>query len=163
MKEVTVDPHLVADRALGLERKSRRGHRLKVYLPLALILAGLVFLVIRGLSNSLVYFHTVDEVLSMEGKLGNSSFRLEGVVVPKSVHTNSVGGVDFRVSGADGRQISVIDSANPPELFQPNLPVVLVGNLSHGIFYSNEIMVKHSASYIAAHPSRVASVGGKKI
>lgn len=163
MKEVTVDPRLVADRALGLERKSKKGRRLRVYMPLALILLGLVFLVVRGLSNSLVYFHTVDEVLTMEGKLGTSTFRLEGVVVPKSVRTNGVGGVDFRVSGTGGKEISVVDSANPPELFQPNLPVVLVGNLSHGIFYSNEIMVKHSASYIAAHPSRVASVGGKKI
>lgn len=163
MKQVSVDPSLVTDRATGFERRTGRGRRLKVYLPLALILLGLAFLVVRGLSNSLVYFHTVDEVLTMENKLGGSTFRLEGVVVPHSVHTNGVGGVDFRVSGTSGRQISVIDSANPPELFQPNLPVVLVGNLSHGIFYSNEIMVKHSASYIAAHPSRVASVGGKKI
>ncbi len=163
MKEIAVDPRLVADRATGLERTSRRGRRIRVYLPLAVIVVGLIFLVVRGLSNSLVYFHTVDEVLSMEAKLGSSTFRLEGVVVPKSVHTNNVGGVDFKVSGSSGKEISVIDSANPPELFQPNLPVVLVGNLSHGIFYSNEIMVKHSASYIAAHPSRVASVGGKKI
>ena len=163
MSEVVVDPLLVANRAIGQGRRPRRGRRVKVYLPLVVILVALVFLVVRGLSNSLVYFHTVNEVLTMENKLGATTFRLEGVVVPKSVHTNGVGGVDFRVSGSGGKEISVIDSANPPELFQPNLPVVLVGNLSHGVFYSNQIMVKHSASYIAAHPSRVASVGGEKI
>ncbi|KJF15676.1 cytochrome c-type biogenesis protein CcmE [Acidithrix ferrooxidans] len=157
---------LLNDRAIfepPLPKRAKRRRALKIWSPFVVLALALGFLLVRGLGNALVYFRTVDETLSMEATLGTSTFRLEGVVVPQSVTTNNQGGVDFQVSGVDGRRISVIDSANPPQLFQANLPVVLVGYLSHGTFYSNQIMVKHSSSYIAAHPSRVASLGGKKL
>lgn len=141
----------------------RRSHRLKIYLPTVVIAAALAFLVFQGLGNSLVYFRTVDEALSMRASLGSTTFRLEGVVKPGTVKRTTAGGVDFEVMGADRRTIDVLDTANPPELFQPNLPVVLVGHFSGQVFLSNEIMVKHSANYIAAHPSRVATVNGKKL
>ncbi|MDA8397603.1 MAG: cytochrome c maturation protein CcmE [Actinomycetota bacterium] len=141
----------------------RRKKRLRVWLPILVIAAALGFLIAKGLGNSLVYFRTVDEALAMKATLGTSTFRLEGVVKPHTVTTNASGGVDFEVIGQDGRTIAVHDTANPPELFQPNLPVVLVGHFQGSYFLSDQIMVKHSANYIAAHPNRVATVNGKKL
>jgi cytochrome c-type biogenesis protein CcmE len=137
--------------------------RLRVWVPILVIAAALGFLIAKGLGNSLVYFRTVDEALALKAKLGTTTFRLEGVVKPHTVTTNSSGGVDFQLVGQDGRTISIVDTANPPELFQPNLPVVLVGHFQGNHFLSDQIMVKHSANYIAAHPNRVATVNGKKL
>lgn len=166
MLEKDTVAELLANRpnATASIRGSRFGNkRLRLWLPLVVLGIALVFLITKGLGNSLVYFHTVDEAIAMKATLGSTTFRLEGVVVPGTVHSNSQGGVDFSVSGADGKRIYVIDSKNPPELFQPNLPVVLIGNFSGSAFLSTQIMVKHSSSYIAAHPDRVTSVGGKKL
>ena len=144
-------------------RRSRRSQRLRVWLPILVIVAALGFLIFKGLGNSLVYFHTVDEALAMKATIGTTTFRLEGVVEPHTVTDNRQGGVNFELLGQDGKTIPIVDTANPPELFQPNLPVVLVGHFSGNRFLSDQIMVKHSATYIAAHPNRVASVGGKKL
>ena len=141
----------------------RRKRRLRVWVPILVIVAALGFLIAKGLGNSLVYFRTVDEALALKAKLGATTFRLEGVVKPHTVTTNSSGGVDFQLVGQDGRTIAIVDTANPPELFQPNLPVVLVGHFQGSHFLSDQIMVKHSANYIAAHPNRVATVNGKKL
>jgi cytochrome c-type biogenesis protein CcmE len=51
-------------------------------------------------------------------------------------------------------------------MFRPGLPVVVVGHFvgnSDG-FASDQIMVKHSQQYIAAHPGRVkvVSKSGKR-
>ena len=137
--------------------------KLRIWVPILIIAACLAFLIFKGLGNSLVYFHTVDEALSMKSTIGSSTFRLEGVVQAHTVKTNQQGGVDFELLGQDGRTIPIVDTANPPELFQPNIPVVLVGHFSGSNFLSDQIMVKHSANYIAAHPGRVASLGGKKL
>ena len=43
------------------------------------------------------------------------------------------------------------------------MPVIVVGHFasaSSSTFLSDQIMVKHSASYIAAHPSRVRAGDG---
>jgi cytochrome c-type biogenesis protein CcmE len=47
-------------------------------------------------------------------------------------------------------------------MFKPGLPVVVVGHFvgSTNLFASDEIMVKHSAAYIAAHPDRVKPSSG---
>ena len=147
----------------GSDHRRARNRRFRVWVPIFVVLAALGFLIFKGIGNSLVYFRTVDEALTMRSTLGTETFRLEGVVQPGSVQTNSQGGVDFQLVGQDGKTISVVDTANPPELFQPNLPVVLVGHFSSTVFLSDQIMVKHSANYIAAHPDRVASIGGKKL
>ena len=142
---------------------NRKRSKVRLWLPLAVLALALVFLITKGLGNSLVYFHTVDEAIAMRASLGSTTFRLEGVVVGGTVHTNSQGGVNFFIRGADGKEIYIKDSANPPELFQPNLAVVLVGNFSGMVFMSDQIMVKHSATYIAAHPNRVSTLNGKKL
>ena len=44
---------------------------------------------------------------------------------------------------------------DPPELFQPGIPVVLEGRWSGDHFASDRIMVKHSEQYKAGNPDRV--------
>ena len=129
-----------------------------------LLLAGVVvlgaigFLVYRGLGNSIVYFKTADEAVASRAQLGTRDFRIEGVVVPGSVQP-SPNDVSFTIA-SKGVQVPVVNQGSPPEMFQPNIPVVLEGHFAGQQFVSNQIMVKHSAVYIGQHPGRVTAPDG---
>lgn len=145
------------------EPGARRRRRTRVRLALvgAVLVGALVFLLFEGVGNSLNYYETVDQALSHKSSLGSSDFRLEGLVVPGSVRRTSRG-ADFMVSGSKG-QVPVQNIGSPPQLFKANLPVVVVGHFasaSSHVFVSDQIMVKHSANYIAAHPNRVRAPNG---
>jgi cytochrome c-type biogenesis protein CcmE len=124
----------------------------------ALLAAALVFLLVEGVGSSLDYFDTVNQALAHRAQLGTTTFRLEGNVVPGSIHSTKVG-TDFRMcQGA--HVVAVVNTGSPPTLFQNNIPVVVVGHFSSDTsrqFESNTIEVKHSATYTAQHPNRVAA------
>jgi cytochrome c-type biogenesis protein CcmE len=147
----------VASAATARRRRTRR----RVMVVFALLAAALVFLLVEGLGSSLDYFDTVDQALSHRAQLGTSSFRLEGNVVPGSILSTATG-ADFRLcQGAN--VVDVVNTGNPPALFQSNIPVVVVGHFSSDTsrtFVSNTIMVKHSATYTAQHPNRVRVTAG---
>jgi cytochrome c-type biogenesis protein CcmE len=118
-------------------------------------------LLVEGLGSSLDYFDTVDQALAHRGTLGTSTFRLEGLVVAGTIRRTAVG-TDFTVSEGI-EQVSVDNVGSPPELFAQNIPVVVVGHFAGSgseLFLSNQIMVKHSPDYIAAHPNRVKAPNG---
>ena len=52
------------------------------------------------------------------------------------------------------RRRSVLD------LFQPNIPVVVVGHFSGSSFVSDQLIVDHSAQYVQQHPNRVKAPNG---
>ena len=128
-----------------------------------LLAAAVGLLLYKGLLSSLDYFDTVDQALDHRAQLGTSSFRLEGVVDAHTIRASSTG-TWFSISGADGRRVQVRNAGSPPLLFQPNIPVVVVGHFATStsdVFVSDQIMVKHSSTYIAAHPGRVRGPNGK--
>ena len=134
----------------------RRRTKRRIMAVFALLAAALVFLLVEGLGSSLDYFDTVNQALAHRAQLGTSTFRLEGNVVPGSIRSTATG-ADFRLcQGAN--VVNVVNTDSPPQLFQSNIPVVLVGHFSSDTsrtFLSNTIMVKHSATYTAQHPGRV--------
>ncbi|MGH9028754.1 MAG: cytochrome c maturation protein CcmE [Acidimicrobiales bacterium] len=135
-------------------------------MPWRLAVVGIVlvsafgFLLVKGLSGSLNYFETVDQALSHRAMLGTQTFRLEGLVVPGTVHRTR-GGVSFVAAGTHER-IAVTNTSNPPQLFQPDIPVVVVGHFSGSIFVSNQIIVDHTSQYIEQHPNRVKAPNGTR-
>ena len=82
-------------------------------------------------------------------------------MVPGSIVSTATG-ADFRLcQGA--KVVDVVNTGNPPALFQSNIPVVVVGHFTSDTsrkFESNTIMVKHSATYSAQHPNRVRATAG---
>lgn len=119
------------------------------------------FLLVKGLGSSLNYFETVNQAVHHRTSLGTSDFRLEGTVDPGTVKRTNLGASFYVSSGND--RVYVVNTGSPPELFQPTVPVVVVGHFSSDTsmtFLSNQIMVKHSASYIQAHPNRVRAGNG---
>jgi cytochrome c-type biogenesis protein CcmE len=141
---------------------SRARARRRSVVVLALVAAGVLALISQGLLHSLNYFETVDEALANRASLGTSVIRLEGVVAAHSIERTS-SGTAFTLRGGDGRRVVVRASGSPPQLFQANIPVVVAGHFAsaHSLtFLGTQILVKHTSSYIAAHPHRVRAPNG---
>ncbi len=141
---------------------TRSRSRRRSLVVLGLVVAGILALLSQGLLHSLNYFETVDEALAQRATLGTRVIRLEGVVAPHSV-TRTARGTDFTMTGGGGRRVTVRAEGSPPQLFQANIPVVVVGHFASATsdtFLGTQILVKHSSSYIAAHPKRVRAPNG---
>ncbi len=144
-----------------------RGSKVRPRLRLAMvgivILGAVGFLLVKGLGSSLDYFKTVDQAKASETQLGTTVFRLEGIVKPGSISQSTLGAT-FTLTQGSG-SIHVVNRGSPPQLFKATMPVIAVGHFAadgSGIFLSNQIMIKHSASYIAQHPKRVTAGDGSK-
>lgn len=142
--------------------RARRETRRRLRLIFFVIALAIGFLLYKTLSGAVTYFKTVDQALSSRSVLGNADFQLEGVVLAHSISHPDATTVDFAIGGSAHNKISVTNFGEPPELFQADVPVVLVGHFvgASDRFSSDQILVKHSNSYIAAHPARVRAPNG---
>lgn len=123
------------------------------WLAAVVVLGALGFLVFQGLGNATLYFRTADEAVAQRAELGDRRFRIEGDVVAGTV--SQVGqDVAFRIV-SKGVEVPVTHRGDPPELFQPGIPVVLEGRFHGEGFASDRILVKHSETYVADNPGRV--------
>jgi cytochrome c-type biogenesis protein CcmE len=109
---------------------------------------------VQGLSNATEYFKTADQAVADRAHLGSRQFRIEGTVQNDVRRTGKL--TDFSIY-ANGVSVDVTDSNDPPQLFKPGIPVVLEGHWAGAYFSSDLIMVKHTASYVEAHPDRLKS------
>ncbi len=142
--------------ASGGPRTAHRRKQVRLLVAALLIAGSLAFVIVQGLGSALVYFQTADEAVAHRAQLGNQNFNIEGAVVPGSIHRNGET-VDFQIASG-GVTVPVHSSGSPPQLFAAGVPVVLQGHFAAGdLFLSSQIMVKHSAQYVAAHPNRVKS------
>jgi cytochrome c-type biogenesis protein CcmE len=138
----------------------RRGKRRTIGVLVVLAIAVLALLS-QGLLHSLNYFETIDQAMSSRVKLGTTTFRLEGVVKPHTIDRTSLG-ASFWMTGGK-KEIFIDAHGSPPQLFRSNIPVVVEGHFtseSSDKFIATQILVKHTASYIAAHPKRVKAPNG---
>lgn len=155
-------PEPTIDLAPVAPPKSSSSSRRRTVLVLAVLALAIMGLLSQGLLHSLNYFDTVDQVLANRAKIAMTTIRLEGVVKPHTIVRTS-SGASFWVTGSGSNQVYVISNGTPPQLFQANIPVVVVGHFSSKTsltFEGNQIMVKHTASYIAQHPTRVKAPNG---
>jgi cytochrome c-type biogenesis protein CcmE len=139
----------------------RGGSTRRLWVAGVVIVAALGFLLFKGLTSAITFFKTANEAVADRAQLGNSVFQLEGTVVRGTVHR--AGGDVYRfVVESSKVKVQVENSGDPPQLFRPGLPVVVVGHFvgSSDLFASDQIMVKHSQSYIAEHPNRVKAADG---
>jgi cytochrome c-type biogenesis protein CcmE len=142
----------------GGQPRRRRATPWRLWVVGAILVGAFAFLLVEGLGSSLNYFETVDQALAHKTMLGTQTFRLEGLVVPGTVH-RIPGGVQFVAAGTVHR-VDVVNHGNPPQLFQPDIPVVVVGHFSGSTFISDQLIVDHTANYVQAHPNRVRAPNG---
>ena len=145
---------VTSDSAVGV---SRRRPRLRVVVAVALVLGALGFLMWKGLDDASVFFYNADEAVDQRDELGERRFRLQGTVVDGTVTETGVG-VAFVVTFG-GVDADVAHVGNPPELFQPDIPVVLEGQWDEETFVSDRIMVRHSSEYESENEDRLRDAG----
>ena len=133
--------------------RTQLANKRRVYLATAIIVAGLGFLLFQGLGSATVYFKTADEAVAQKAKLGTHRFRVEGVVREGTVRQTG-NDVAFTIS-SNNVDVAVVNQGSPPELFKPDIPVVLEGRWAGEHFASDRIIVKHSETYRAEHQDRV--------
>jgi cytochrome c-type biogenesis protein CcmE len=141
------------------KKSSSRRRSIVVVAVLALAVGGLLA---QGLLGSLNYFKTVDEAMGQRRAIGTSEIRLEGVVERHSVH-RALDGATFYLDGRHRHEVHVRAYGQPPQLFRGGIPVVVVGHFTSATstsFVAHQIMVKHTADYVAAHPDRVRAPDG---
>ena len=131
------------------------------YVVVGLVLVGaLGFLLLKGLGSALNFYIPADQAVAQKATLGDKTINLEGVVAPGSIHS-TIDGVNFVVTSGVVH-LAVHNTSSPPQLFQGNIPVIAVGHFQGDTFVSDQILVKHSSTYIAQHPSRVTAPNGSK-
>jgi cytochrome c-type biogenesis protein CcmE len=138
----------------GPRRRAGLGTRRQRIVALVVILGALGFLVFRGLTNATEYFKTTTEAVAQRAHLGSEDFRIEGTVEDDVRDFGST--VHFTIYGGC-TAVNVISTGSPSALFKPGIPVVLDGHWSGVTYMSDLIMVKHTASYVEAHPDRLQS------
>ena len=138
-----------------------RSKRIAILGTLGVLAIALVFMAYQGLNNATVFFRNVDEAVAERDELGDRRFRLQGSVVPGSVEPDG-SSVRFVVEHG-GVETEVVHAGDPPELFQPDIPVVLEGSWSDegDWFASDRILVKHSEDYEADNPERTDDYVGE--
>ena len=133
-------------------RTRRRGSPIAVVVLVVLVLAA-GFVLVRGLRDATVFFYRADEAVARRDELGERRFRLQGTVLEGVARSGEA--VRFAVE-ANGVAVDVDHQGDPPELFEPGIPVVLEGHWEGDRFASDRILVKHSSEYKAENPDRVA-------
>lgn len=135
---------------------ARRGRSPLVYGALLAAVLGLGVVVWQGLTSASLYFYNADEAVEQREALGDKRFRLQGTVLGETIEQTG-DGVEFTVA-YDGVRVDVRHRGDPPELFQPGIPVVLEGRWARAgeHFDSDTIKVKHSESYQADNEDRLA-------
>jgi cytochrome c-type biogenesis protein CcmE len=142
--------------------KTKSSSRRRSIGVLVVLAAAIIALLSQGLLHSLNYFDTVDQAFAARAKIGTSTIRLEGVVKPHTI-TRTSRGASFWITGSGSREVYVISRGTPPQLFQANIPVVVEGHFTtrrSTTFDGTQILVKHTATYIAQHPRRVKAPNG---
>jgi cytochrome c-type biogenesis protein CcmE len=138
--------------------KRRRG--LPAVIALIAVVAALGFIAVKALGDASLFFYNADEAVAQRDDLGDDRFRLQGTVVEDSVDETD-DGVTFQVEFNDVT-VDVVHRGDPPELFQPDIPVVLEGTWDGEAFASDRILVKHTSEYEAENEDRLqdADEGG---
>ena len=126
---------------------------------LCVLALAILALLSQGLLHSLNYFETVNQVLAKRASFGTEVMRLEGVVKPGTIDRTS-NGASFVLEGSGHNHVFVDAHGSPPELFQADIPVVVVGHFAGSSFVSDQLIVDHTAQYVQAHPNRVRAPNG---
>lgn len=91
--------------------------------------------------------------MARQSELQGKRFRMQGNVVPGSVE-QSADGVTFVISYR-GAEVPVNHTGTPPELFGPDIPVVIEGTFTGSRFTSDQILIKHDNEYDEDNPDRI--------
>jgi len=137
-------------------RKPRpRGRRWGAIAVLVLVVVAAGFILTQALGSAATYYYNADQAVAKRSSLGDKDFRIQGTVTKATVQ-KADGTARFTIA-FNGTHVDVVHSGDTPALFKVGIPVVTHGHWEGSTFRSDQIEVKHSATYREKNPDRVKS------
>jgi cytochrome c-type biogenesis protein CcmE len=123
----------------------------KVAIAFGVVVASVIFLLLSGLQDTMVYFITVSELQAKGDEAFQKSYRVEGIVVPGSLQSNE-NRLEFTFLIEDGGStLRVKHRGVLPDTFKEGLPVLVEGRyLPEGTFVAEEVFTKCPSKYESA-------------
>jgi cytochrome c-type biogenesis protein CcmE len=116
-------------------------------------------LMLKGLRDNVVFFHTPNEALARHLPAG-TRLRLGGLVANGSVHRSPDGTVSFLITD-NAASIPVVYSGILPDLFREGQGVVAEGRLdAAGRFQADTVLAKHDETYMPPEVARALKEKG---
>ena len=111
-------------------------------------IALVIYASVQIASNNTIYYFTTTEATT-NLNVGNSErIKLGGFVETDSIEKKMDGITSFFIT--DGNEkIEINFDGFVPELFQEEMGVILDGFFKDGIFYSDDMLVKHDNEYVS--------------
>ena len=111
-------------------------------------IALVVYASVKIASNNTIYYFTTTEATT-NLNVGNSErIKLGGFVENDSIEKKMDGITSFYIT--DGNEkIEINFDGFVPELFQEEMGVILDGYFKDGVFYSDDMLVKHDNEYVS--------------
>lgn len=106
---------------------------------------AVAWLLVAGLSDSLVYLRPVSEAVERRDDQGARTFRMGGTVVPGTI-AETTDGVRFDITEG-GATVRVVHHGDPPDLFEDGAPVVVEGKWRGDEFDSERLLIRHGNEY----------------
>ena len=140
--------------------RSTRARRSIALLVVVGVAAAVSLLITNLLGDASLFFYNADEAVERRDGLASERFYLQGTPISAPVNTfwDDRPVLAFSV-GFNGAVVDVVHTGDPPELFQPGVPVVLEGAWQLGPgpgpqvaedgwhFASDRMLVKHDNDY----------------
>lgn len=128
---------------------------LKLIVAGTLIMAGGGYLLFSSMGSSMVYYYTVDEVLSNEADFSERGVRISGWVKPETVRLADDGkGIEFKtINRETGSSMQVDYQGIVPDTFKENSEVVVEG------IWDSEAERFHASVLLAKCPSKYEGRG----
>ena len=111
-------------------------------------IALVVYASVQIASNNTIYYFTTSEANSSLDIDNSERIKLGGFVQNDSIKNKGNGVTSFFIT--DGNEkIEIIFDGFVPELFQEEMGVILDGFFKDGVFYSDDMLVKHDNEYVS--------------
>ena len=111
-------------------------------------IALVVYASVQIASNNTIYYFTTSEASSSLDIDNSERIKLGGFVQNDSIKNKGNGITSFIIT--DGNEkIEIIFDCFVPELFQEEMGVILDGFFKDGVFYSDDMLVKHDNEYVS--------------
>ncbi len=157
-----VDDEESADATSGLDITPRTGEhsssdgsgrRRLAIAGVVVLVAALGVVLFNGLTDASTFYYNVDEAVELRPELGTDRFRMQGNVIDGSIEETETG-VTFLIAFGD-EQLVVEHRGDPPELFKPEIPVIIEGSFDGDEFRSDKILIKHDSTYEEENDARL--------
>ncbi len=134
-------------------QRRRKRLRLSFLIAGAAIIAAVAYLVYANTQANAMYYMTVGELKNCATCATQQSVRVAGVVKPGSIVKNEQAQEVSFVITANGQSMPVVYSGIVPDIFGPNIQVVVQGHYTgQGPFNAQQLLTKCPSKFTVATP-----------